>query len=135
MLNNHDGLGSITNLVLVYDDSGTNTAALPSDGPGSLQTFFGKDGSGVWRLTEVDDALTQTGSVQNFTMFIKKQIPLGNGGETNSLAPQTWFYDYVDVPPGATNLTISVTNLTHGRPDAAGCVCQAGRAAHHQQLR
>jgi subtilisin-like proprotein convertase family protein len=83
----------------------------PSDGPGSLQTFFGQDGSGVWRLTEVDDALTQTGSVQNFTMFIKKRIPLGSGGETNSLAPQTWFYDYVDVPPGATNLIISVTNL------------------------
>jgi subtilisin-like proprotein convertase family protein len=115
VLNNHDGLGSVTNLVLVYDDSGTNTAALPSDGPGSLQTFFGQDGSGVWRLTEADTALTQTGSVQSFTMFIKRQIPLGNGsGVTNSLAPQTWFYDYVDVPPGATNLIISVTNLMLG---------------------
>jgi subtilisin-like proprotein convertase family protein len=117
VLNNHDGLGSVTNLVLVYDDSGTNTApgVFPSDGPGSLQTFFGQDGSGVWRLTEADTALTQTGSVQSFTMFIKRQIPLGNGsGVTNSLAPQTWFYDYVDVPPGATNLIISVTNLMLG---------------------
>ncbi len=115
VLNNHDALHSITNGVFVYDDSGATPAALMSDGPGSLQGFFGQDGSGVWRLTEVDDAMTQTGSVQNFTMFIKKRTPLGNGsGETNTLAAQQWFYDFVDVPPGATNLIISVTNLTSG---------------------
>ena len=115
VLNNHDGLGSITNGVFIYDDSGTNTAPgiIPSDGPGSLRNYFGQDGSGVWRLTEADTSLTQTGSVQNFTMFIKKRTPLGNGsGDTNTVAPQQWFYDFVDVPAGATNLTISVTNLT-----------------------
>ena len=114
VLNNHDALGSVTNGVFVYDDSGNNPGALPSDGPGSLQNFSGQDGSGAWRLTEVDDALTQTGSVQNFTMFIKKRIPLGHGGETNALAGQQWFDDFVDVPAGATNLILSVTNLTTG---------------------
>ena len=79
--------------------------------------------------------MTQTGSVQNFTMFIKKRTPLGNGsGETNTLAGQQWFYDFVDVPPGATNLLISVTNLTR-RPAPAGRVRQAGRAADDQRLR
>jgi hypothetical protein len=114
VLNNHDALGSVTNGVFAYDDSGTNTSPgiRPSDGPGSLQNFFGQDGSGAWMLTELDTAMTQTGSVQGFTMIIKKRSNLGSGsGETNSLAGQQWFYDYVDVPPGATNLTISITNL------------------------
>ncbi len=63
-------------------------------------------------LTEMDDALTQTGSVQNFTMGIKKQQSLGHGsGVTNTVAAQQWSYNFVDVPPGATNLIISVTNL------------------------
>ena len=115
VLNNHDALGSVTNGVFAYDDSGTNTSPgiRPSDGPGSLQNFFGQDGSGAWMLTELDTAMTQTGSVQGFTMIIKKRTPLGSGsGDTNTLAGQQWFYDYVDVPPGATNLTISITNLT-----------------------
>ena len=127
VLNNHDGWHSVTNQVFIYNDANIpnviqwpqvplpNPILSPPDGPGSLQTFLGQDGTGVWRLTEVDTALTQTGSIQSFTMFIKKKTPLGNGiGVTNTLAPQTWFYDFVDVPAGATNLTIGVTNLTSG---------------------
>ncbi len=118
VLNNHDGWGSVTNQAFVYNEANvpsgvlTNPYPTTSDGPGSLRNFFGKDGSGVWQLTEMDDALTQTGSVQRFTMFIKKQQPLGHGsGVTNTVAAQQWSYNFVDVPPGATNLTISVTNL------------------------
>ena len=62
-------------------------------------------------LTEVDDALTQTGSVRNFTMFIKKQQDLRKG-ITVTIQPTNWFYTFMDVPAGATNLTISATNIT-----------------------
>jgi subtilisin-like proprotein convertase family protein len=122
VLNNHNGLGTINNYQIVYDDAynfvtqptvNTNT---PTDPPGNLQTFYGQDGSGMWILTELDDANTQTGSVRNFGMFIKMRHPLTNGSsDTNTVGPQQWFYDFVDVPPGATNLTINVTNL-NGAP-------------------
>ena len=123
VLNNHDGWKSVTNQVFVYNEtyipSGTppNTIFGPSDGPGSLESFFGQDGSGVWRLTEADDSLTQTGSVQNFTMFIRRHQPL-TSSVTNAIPPHSMIYDFVDVPAGATNLTINATNITVS-PDMA----------------
>ena len=36
-------------------------------------------------------------------------------GLTVTLGPLGWYYDYIDVPAGATNLTIFATNLTRDR--------------------
>jgi subtilisin-like proprotein convertase family protein len=113
VLNNHDSLGNtIGDPPFVYDDSGANdiVGSRPSDGPGSLNNFRGTDGAGPWILTEVDDSLTQTGSVQQFSLQIQPHQTDDNG-HTNTIAANGSFLDFVDVPLGATNLTITVTNL------------------------
>ena len=112
VLNNHDSLYNDPDIYdLLYDQSPAPLAgSQPADGPGSLRNFQGQQGVGPWVLTEVDSALTQTGAVTGFTLYIKPHINLGNQGVNVSIAPQSWFYGYVDVPPGTTNLTIAATN-------------------------
>ena len=84
----------------------------PSDGPGSLNGYIGQQGLGVWMLTEVDDSLTQTGAVNSFTMTIQPHQDLTQGVTNHRSAGSSWFYDYIDVPPGATNLTVYRHKLT-----------------------
>jgi subtilisin-like proprotein convertase family protein len=118
VLNNHDSLGNPPGpYSFIYDDSrsGQYPGSQPSDGPGSLNNFIGTQGIGPWILNEVDDSLTQTGSVQQFSLQIQPHQPIDNS-HTNTVQPNSWFYDYVDVPPGATNLTVTVTNLTAATP-------------------
>jgi len=129
VLNNHNAWSSIVNWEFIYNDTntvvftgvdpitGNPTVTGPSAGPGSLKLFNGQDGSGVWQMTEVDDSLSQTGSVQNFTMFIKRHRDL-LGGSINTIPPHSMFFDFVDVPAGVTNLTMSATNVS-GTVDAA----------------
>jgi subtilisin-like proprotein convertase family protein len=97
---------------MVYDDSGQGdiVGSQPSDGPGSLNNYVGQEALGVWILTETDNALTQTGSVQNFSLLIQPHVPL-TSGVTNIIPGHSWAYDYIDVPPGYTNLTVLGTNL------------------------
>jgi len=56
-------------------------------------------------LTEVDTALTQTGTVQNFTMMIEPHQDLTKE-ITVTLGAGTWYYGFIDVPAGYTNLSI-----------------------------
>jgi subtilisin-like proprotein convertase family protein len=114
VLNNHDSLGNPPGpYTQIYDDSGQGNifGSQPSDGPGSLNTFTGQQGNGVWLLTETDDSLTQIGSVTGFNMLVEPHQDLTKG-ITIILGPLGWFYEYIDVPPGATNLTIYATNIT-----------------------
>ena len=114
VLNSHDGFYDPSGIYpLVYDDSGQTDIpnSRPSDGPGSLRDYLGGQGNGVWMLTEADTAPAQNGSVSNFSLVIQPQAPL-TSGVTNNILPRSWFYDFVDVPAGATNLTINATNLT-----------------------
>jgi subtilisin-like proprotein convertase family protein len=115
VLNNHDSLGNPPGpYTHIYDDSGQNDIfnSQISDGPGSLNSYVGQQGIGPWILTEVDDSLTQTGSVAGLSLLIEPHQDLTKGGIKVFLGPLGWFYDYIDVPPGATNLTIYATNLT-----------------------
>ena len=97
---------------MIYDDTGANDigGSQPSDGPGSLKNFTGQQALGVWILTETDNALTQTGAVQALTLLIRPHKDI-TSGETNTVQGQSWFYDYIDVPPGYTNLSVFATNL------------------------
>ena len=97
---------------MVYDDSGQNDIAgsQPSDGPGSLQNYVGQEALGIWILTETDNSQTQVGSVQNFTLLIQPHVPL-TSGVTNTIPGNSWSYNYIDVPPGFTNLSVFGTNL------------------------
>jgi subtilisin-like proprotein convertase family protein len=112
VLNNHAGLHNTFNAApRVYNDSRNGVAGTTNtDGPGSLQDFQGASALGPWILTELDNALTQTGHVSLLTLLIQPHRNLANG-TTNTIPPGGWFIDYVDVPPGYTNLTFAATNL------------------------
>jgi len=116
ILNNHDGLGPIfPTQLFVYDDSGRGDITnfpTHSDGPGSLNNFIGQQAPGLWLLTEVDDSITQTGSVTSFNTTIEPHRDLGKFPLlTVSIPPGTWFYDFVDAQVGDTNLLVVATNL------------------------
>ena len=96
----------------IYDTSPTPIpGSQPPDGPGSLNDFQGQQAVGPWILTEVDNSHTQTSSVTSLQLLIRPHLPLGNPGVTVSIAPQSWFYGFIDVPAGATNLTVAATNV------------------------
>ncbi|HSY17994.1 MAG TPA: S8 family serine peptidase, partial [Candidatus Acidoferrales bacterium] len=114
-LNNHDSLGAITPAQqFVYDDSGQGDvlSAIHSDGPGNLENFRGEQGVGLWLLTEVDDSFSQTGAVTSFKMKIEPHKDLRSIPFSIVTVPAGgWFYDFVDVPVGYTNLLVVATNL------------------------
>jgi subtilisin-like proprotein convertase family protein len=115
VLNNHDGLGntySNSAATLVYDDSRNPIAGSQrSDGPGSLMNFRAKSTPGLFLLTEMDNAQTQTGRVSVLTLKIQPHRNLTGGAVTVTVPAHGWFVDYVDVPPGYTNLTFYGTNI------------------------
>ncbi|MBU6399876.1 MAG: S8 family serine peptidase, partial [Verrucomicrobia bacterium] len=115
VLNNHTQLGptpGVTN-TFVYDDSGQGDIPLarPSDGPGSLNSFIGANGMGVWFFNIVDNALGGTGVVQNVTITLQPTTSGPLAGISGTLAAGRTFYDVIDVPPDATNLVVSLSNL------------------------
>ncbi|MGA2853708.1 MAG: LamG-like jellyroll fold domain-containing protein, partial [Verrucomicrobiota bacterium] len=128
VLMNHDSPNSAGTFGFVYDDSGTVNPTVPpwpagyalqhSDGPGSLRDFAGQNvSSGVWVFHVANSVEPFTGNVQLFSLRIHPQLPL-TSGVTNTIPPHTMIYDFVDVPAGATNLTINATNVTQ-TPDLA----------------
>ncbi|HEV2330405.1 MAG TPA: S8 family serine peptidase [Verrucomicrobiae bacterium] len=119
VLNNHDSLANPPGPYnLVY--SGT-TDSVPgsasADGPGNLQAYDGASGQGIWQLTEEGTALGQTGMVENSSLFLQKYQNPQNGIFV-TVQPNSWFYTYLDVPNGYTNMELygSVTNSGLGPP-------------------
>jgi len=118
ILNNHDSLNSPGTYSFTYDDSGQGDVVDPlrpsprSDGPGSLRSFIGQEGAGEWILHEADSAVGFANNVDNFTLTIEPHLANNGAIITTTIPGGTWFYDYIDVPPGATNLTINATNVT-----------------------
>jgi subtilisin-like proprotein convertase family protein len=113
VLNNHDGLGNtFLTAPLIYDDSRNSvTGTQPSDGPGSLVNFQGMSALGPWILSAMDNSLTMTGQVSQFSLLIQPHRDLTGPGIIITVPAGGWFIDYVDVPPGYTNLTFFATNL------------------------
>ncbi len=96
----------------IFDDSGQNDipGSRPTDGPGSLNSFVGDDGTGVWLLHEADNAEGFTNIVNNFGLTIEPHQDIKNGINI-FVEGGSWFYTFIDVPRGATNLTVIATNL------------------------
>ena len=113
VLNNHASLGNPPGPYdFIYDDSPSPIiGSQPPDGPGTLSAFQGQEGIGPWILAEVDDSLTQTGSVTRLDLFIKRHQPLDKG-TTVSIGAGEWFYGFIDVPVGYTNLLVAATNVS-----------------------
>ena len=129
VLNNHDSLSTPPPpgpYTLWYDDSGSgqNPGSRPSDGPGNLRDYAGGNGEGVWIETQEGTALAQTGEVLSVTTFIQKHQDLTGSGVTAVVQPGTWFYDFVDVPDGITNLLVFGTNLNQSVIPPAGTALQ-----------
>ena len=111
VLLNHDSPNPPGTYTQIYDDSGANDIlnSQPADGPGTLNSFIGQQGMGVWLMHVSDNAPSFVGNLTG-SLMIQPQQSL-TGGVTNTVAPGGWFYDYIDVANGYTNLTIFATNL------------------------
>ena len=124
VLNNHNSPNPSGIYQFVFDDSGFGDiiGSQTSSGPGSLNTFTGSQGVGPWILTEVDDAGGQSSSITGFSLLLEPHNDLTKG-LYGTVGPLGWFYDYIDVPSGATSLTISATNLPP-QYRVGGSVCE-----------
>ncbi len=111
VLNDHNIPPGATNeYTFVYEDNGEGDipGSQPTTGPGSLRDFVGAQGQGVWILNMQDTALGNTGLVENLVIRLDPQNDLDAGSydvQTNAFT-----FDFIDVPIGATNLTVCVNN-------------------------
>src|SRR5690606_2830669 len=97
----------------LYDACGGgdfSNAILP-DGPGTLASFIGEEPGGPWYFTYSDDALTQVGMVSNVMIRVDRQCE-SDCIMTNTIGPNSWRYFSRNVPVGATNLTVCITNIS-----------------------
>jgi subtilisin-like proprotein convertase family protein len=120
VLMNHNSPNVPGTFPYVYDDTGTVIAStLPpnytlhhSDGPGSLLNFVGQNVGifSLWNYHIANSVTPFSGSVDTLSLTL---IPHENPqkGITVSIPPGSWYYNYVIVPPGYTNLTVAATNL------------------------
>jgi subtilisin family serine protease/subtilisin-like proprotein convertase family protein len=113
VLNNHSfppGTPVPISYTNIYEDNGQKDIAgsRHTDGPGSLRNFVGDYGFGPWILTEVDNAPNHTGRVDSLWIKLEKQKL--TDGVNVSVQPQSWFYDFIDIPKEATNLTVCISD-------------------------
>lgn len=96
----------------IYEDNGEGDipGAQPADGPGSLRSFIGDQGMGVWLLSLADQVSTSTGLVANLSIRFDPETL--NTGAQRDMATNAFSYDFIDVPIGATNLTVCVANYS-----------------------
>src|SRR5439155_8996611 len=114
VLNNHNRYGGVTSTFfhLVYDDSlsGLFLFSRPTDGPGSLNNFVGESTASTmpWLLTMTDNSRNRTGRVDSLNIRVEPhRTILGVGVDVCVLGNQ-WFYQFEDVPPDASKLTVTV---------------------------
>jgi subtilisin-like proprotein convertase family protein len=114
VLNNHTFGDRSFLQTFIYDDLNETPGAQQSDGPPTLKNFIGTQGVGLWLLTEVDNAQSHTGQVDNVFIRLDPQSD-GTNGIVTTIPGGGVFYDFIDVPPAATNLTVCVDFL-NGSP-------------------
>ena len=111
-----------------YDDSGevelVNT--IPPDGPGTFQSYNGEAPGGTWYFTYSDDALSQTGRVNDIRLKVERQ-PDDDRAITNVIAPNSWRYFSRNIPVEATNLTICISNISASPQPLKLYIRKAGR--------
>jgi subtilisin-like proprotein convertase family protein len=114
VLNNHLSLNNPSGLyAFLYDDSesGEFLNSVHTDGPGSLNDFIGEEGAGLWLLTMVDNSPGQTGLVQQLSIRLEPNPDLMLG-VVGSVLPGRFRYYSVNVPPDATNLTLTLAQMS-----------------------
>lgn len=114
VLNNHTLLspqGSSIFLDGLYDDFGVFPNSIPSDGPGNLINFIGENGVGVWLMTMVDNALSQTGRLSGFRVVATPNQLLDENGLFATVQAESFRYFFVEVPPDASAFTVNLTEF------------------------
>ncbi|MBI3882319.1 MAG: S8 family serine peptidase, partial [Verrucomicrobia bacterium] len=124
----NDQSGAFT---FIFDDSGRGdmVGSQHTDGGtgDSLNNFVGEEAQGAWIYTVSDNATNHLGSISNLIMFIEER-KTNTTNQVITLCGGDMFLDFVDVPPNATNLTISIINATaqfeiyvrHDNPNTPG---------------
>jgi subtilisin family serine protease/subtilisin-like proprotein convertase family protein len=94
----------------IYEDNdeGDIPGSQNTDSPGSLRNFIGEQGMGVWLLTMADTVSGHTGLVENLTIRLDPQNDIN--GTDRQVATNAFSFDFIDVPIGATNLTVCLNN-------------------------
>jgi subtilisin-like proprotein convertase family protein len=94
----------------IYEDNdeGDIPGSQNTDSPGSLRNFIGEQGQGVWLLTMTDDVLGHTGLVENLTLRLDPQNVAS--AASRDVLTNAFSFDFLDVPLGATNLTVCLYN-------------------------
>ncbi len=110
----------------IYDDSGErnvgpnfallNPIVQHTDGPGSLSSFAGKDGTGLFILSMVDNATNHIGTNVGLSIFLERQPPLTGNGITATILGGACRDDFIDVPVNATSLSITVAVISASAP-------------------
>ncbi len=114
VLNNHTLFnpdGTFGDLDIVYDDLEALVPSFPTDGPGSLINFIGDNGTGVWLMSMVDNALTHTGRVFGFNMILTPNRLLEGQGITGVVQPESFSYYVIEVPTDASALDVNLTEF------------------------
>ena len=110
----------------IYDDSAElnvgpdftllNPHVQHTDGPGSLSSFPGKDGLGLWILSMVDNATNHVGTNVGLSILLERQPPLTGNGVTATILGGACRDDFIDVPANAISLTITVAVVSASAP-------------------
>ncbi len=132
ILNNHtcvlDGDACQTLTSYIFDDSDEHNVGIDpafpypnqyvqhTDGPSSLNTFAGKDGQGQWMLTMVDNATNHVGTNVSLGIFLERQPDLSGNGITATILPGACRNDFIEVPPNAVSLTVTVAVVSATGP-------------------
>jgi subtilisin-like proprotein convertase family protein len=111
----------------IYDDSVRNDipGSQPSAGPGSLNQYIRQEGEGIWNLHAADDAPAFVGSISG-SLFLEKYQDPSKGVVTVSVAAESWYYTYVTVPVGYTNLTVFAVDENPNPPTYLTLAVQLG---------
>ncbi len=116
VLNNHRSGDNVTNTLhtFIYDDSdsGEFLGGGPTDGPGSLADFVGREAFGLpFVFAMSDNALNHTGRVESLRIRLEPNL-FDEDGITDVILPGAFKTYFVDVPSDATKLSVFLSNMS-----------------------
>ena len=114
VMNNHtlfNPNNTFGDLNITYDDFEQIVPSSPTDGPGSLINYIGENGTGVWLMSMVDNALTHTGRVFGFNLILTPNQLLEGQGITGVVQPESFSYFVIEVPTDASALDVNLSDF------------------------
>lgn len=112
----------------LYDDSGQGDfpGAIPPDGPGTFQTYMGERPGGTWYFVFSDDAVSQSGIVNDLRLRLDRQCD-DSCEMTNYICGGNWLYFTKDIVVEATNLEVCLNIITASSPQPLELYIRKGK--------